>query len=93
MEENMTPEMQVETEDTVLTENLTETVAETDSTEETVLEENLSYEITSDGEMSGLTEQQRKRAEIIDNLTTALLILILISPFAILLYILLWFVL
>ena len=87
MEENKTPEIATD-------EQLVETVAEIDSVDESNAqpEEHLSYEITADGEMSGLTEQQRKRAEIIDNITTALLILILIAPFAILLYILLWFV-
>ena len=87
MEENKTPEIATD-------EQLVETVAEIDSVDESSAqpEEHLSYEITADGEMSGLTEQQRKRAEIIDNITTALLILILIAPFAILLYILLWFV-
>lgn len=43
-------------------------------------------------ELSGLTEAQRKRKIIFDKITTALLVLLLISPIAILTYILLWFV-
>ena len=89
MEENMTPEI-VENEklDVPAEEISVEEVASEEAVETT----DLSYEITSDGEMSGRTEQERRRAEIIDNITTWLLILLLISPFAILLYILLWFI-
>ena len=43
-------------------------------------------------ELSGLTEAQRKRKIIFDKITTALLVLLLISPIAILTYIRLWFV-
>ena len=89
MEENMTPEI-VESEK--LDVPAEEISAEEVASEEAVETTDLSYEITSDGEMSGRTEQERRRAEIIDNITTWLLILLLISPFAILLYILLWFI-
>ena len=47
----------------------------------------------SESELSGLTEAQRKKKIIFDKITTALLVLLLISPIAILSYILLWFVL
>ena len=44
-----------------------------------------------DGGLSGLTEKQRRRKEIIDKITTGFLILLLCSPFLIIFYILLWF--
>ena len=67
-----------------------DTVTETDGeTEEVVLK----YELTADGEMSGLTEAQRRRAEIFDKITTGILAFLLASPFLILAYILLWFLL
>ena len=44
-------------------------------------------------EMSGLTEQQRRKREIFDKITTGILIALLCSPVAIILYIFLWFIL
>ena len=44
-----------------------------------------------DGGLSGLTEKQRRRKEIIDKITTGFLIFLLCSPFLIIFYILLWF--
>ena len=44
-------------------------------------------------ELSGLTEQQRRRKEIFDKLTTGLLIFLMASPLLIILYIFLWFAL
>ena len=44
-------------------------------------------------EISGLTPAQRKRREIFDKFTTGLLILLMASPFMILIYIFLWFIL
>ena len=45
----------------------------------------------TEAEMSGLTEQQRKKKEIFDKITTGILIALLCSPIAIVLYIFLWF--
>ena len=44
-------------------------------------------------EMSGLTEKQKRRKEIYDKITTGILIALLCSPIAIVLYIFLWFIL
>ncbi len=44
-------------------------------------------------ELSGLTAKQRKRKDIIDKVTTGILILLMASPLIIVIYILLWFVL
>jgi predicted neutral ceramidase superfamily lipid hydrolase len=46
----------------------------------------------TEAEMSGLTEAQRKRKEIFDKITTGILIALLVSPVAIILYIFLWFI-
>ena len=46
----------------------------------------------TDAELSGLTEAQRRRNFIFDKITTGILILLLISPIAILSYIFLWFI-
>ena len=43
-------------------------------------------------ELSGLTEAQRKRNAIFDKITTGILILLMASPFLILVYLVLWFV-
>ncbi len=43
-------------------------------------------------ELSGLTEKQRQRKIIFDKITTALLVLLLIAPVAIIAYIFLWFI-
>lgn len=78
-------------------EELVEAVAEIDTVvekaEDAEAEIEFKYEITADGEMSGLTEAQRRRAEIFDKITTGILAFLLASPFLILLYILLWFLL
>ena len=63
-------------------------LAETES-EESVPAEGMEY---TEAEMSGLTEAQRKRKAIFENVTTGILIALLASPIAIILYILLWFV-
>ena len=47
----------------------------------------------TEGEISGLTPQQKKRKEIFDKITTGILIALLASPVAIVLYIFLWFIL
>lgn len=64
-------------------------VALADSEETPETSEGMEY---TESEMSGLTEQQRKRKEIWDKVTTGLLIALLCSPFAILLYIFIWFI-
>ena len=78
-------------------EELVEAVAEIDTVVEKAEDAEaaieLKYEITADGEMSGLTEAQRRRAEIFDKITTGILAFLLASPFLIFLYILLWFLL
>ena len=53
----------------------------------------LNYNVTEDGELSGLTDAQRKRAMIFDKITTGILAFLICSPLLILLYILLWFIL
>ena len=50
-----------------------------------------SFEYT-ESELSGLTDQQKRRKEIFDKVTTGILIALMASPLAIVLYILLWFV-
>ena len=54
-------------------------------------EKNFISYINKDGGLSGLTEKQRRRKEFFDKVTTGLLILLLASPLAIVLYILIWF--
>ena len=44
-------------------------------------------------ELSGLTDKQRRRKHIMEKVTTGLLILLMASPVAIILYIFLWFIL
>ena len=43
-------------------------------------------------ELSGLTAAQRKRQAIFDKITTGILILLMASPFIILVYLFLWFI-
>lgn len=64
-------------------------VALDDSEENSKSSEGMEY---TEAEMSGLTEQQRKRKEIWDKVTTGILIALLCSPVAILLYIFIWFI-
>ncbi len=47
----------------------------------------------TEAELSGLTEKQKKRKEIFDKVTTGLLIALLCTPVAIIIYIFLWFLL
>lgn len=47
--------------------------------------------IDKDGGLSGLTDQQRRRKEIWDKVTTGILIFLMASPILIVTYILLWF--
>lgn len=47
----------------------------------------------TDGELSGLTEKQRRRNEIFDKITTGILIALLCSPVCIVAYIFIWFML
>lgn len=51
-----------------------------------------SFEYT-DGELSGLTAKQKKRNEIFDKITTGILIALMATPAAVVLYIFLWFIL
>ncbi len=46
----------------------------------------------TESELSGLTEKQRRMNYIFDKITTGILILLLLSPIAILSYIFLWFI-
>lgn len=64
-------------------------VALADSAEENSEPAAMEY---TEAEMSGLTEQQRRRKEIFDKITTGILIALLCSPIAIVLYIFLWFI-
>lgn len=64
-------------------------VALADSEETAADSEGMEY---TESEMSGLTEQQRKRKELWDKFTTGILIALLCSPLAILLYIFIWFI-
>ena len=47
--------------------------------------------IDKDGGLSGLTDQQRRRKEIFDKITTGIFIALLSSPILIVSYIFLWF--
>ena len=47
--------------------------------------------VDKDGGLSGLTDQQRRRKEIWDKVTTGILIFLMASPILIVTYILLWF--
>ena len=47
--------------------------------------------VDKDGGLSGLTDQQRRRKEIWDKVTTGILIFLMASPILIVSYILLWF--
>lgn len=46
----------------------------------------------TDGEISGLTDAQKRRKMIYDKITTGILIALLAAPIAIVLYIFLWFI-
>ena len=64
-------------------------VALADSEENAEASEGMEY---TEAEMSGLTKEQRRRQEIFDKITTGILIALLCSPLAILLYIFIWFI-
>ena len=69
----------------------------TESLSEEVMEVALSYDengdpVYSEEERSGLTDEQKRRKMIFDKITTGILIFLLASPIAILLYIFLWFI-
>lgn len=49
--------------------------------------------IATEDSLSGLTAAQRRRRDIFDKLTTALLVILMASPVAILAYIFIWFIL
>jgi flagellar basal body-associated protein FliL len=73
-----------------------ETVGEDNFSEE-VMEVALSYDengepVYVEEERSGLTDEQKRRKIMFDKITTGILIALLISPIAILLYIFLWFI-
>ena len=64
---------------------------------EEVMEVALSYDENGDPvyqeeALSGLTDEQKRRQRIFDKITTGILIALLVSPIAILLYIFLWFI-
>ena len=91
-----------DTENTTATEEAdAEVVLESEEMVEVVLNENEDatakkkdeneFEYT-DGEMSGLTAEQRRRKEIFEKVTDGLLIALLASPVAVILYIFLWFI-
>lgn len=65
-------------------------VAIANSTEDVKESSGMEY---TESEMSGLTEEQRRRKEIFDKITTGILIALLCSPVVIVLYIFLWFML
>jgi len=72
--------------------NKNEVIEEAETVE---IEEAMSEAVTAtftDGLLSGLTEKQRRRRMIWDKITTGILIALLASPFAILAYILIWFI-
>ena len=81
-------------EDTTNTEEASEVVlvdeAEQGVTYHASQEEN-AFEYT-ESEMSGLTDEQRRRQAIFDKITTGILIALMASPALIVIYILLWFV-
>ena len=52
-------------------------------------ENNFEY---TESEMSGLTVEQKRRKEIFDKITTGILIALMASPIAVILYIFLWFI-
>ena len=64
-------------------------VALADSEETEEASEGMEY---TEAEISGLTDEQRRRREIFDKITTGILIALLCSPVAILLYIFIWFI-
>ena len=80
------------TEEVASEEVLEVALADDDATEDTAKTEEYILADYTDSEMSGLTEEQRKRREIIDKITTGILIFLLSSPVLIILYIFLWFV-
>ena len=71
---------------------LAEDVLESTADENAAEENNAIIFTDKDGGLSGLTEKQRRRNYIFDKITTGILILLLISPIAILSYIFLWFI-
>ena len=54
-------------------------------------EQNMIGYVDKDGGLSGLTDKQRRRKEIWDNITTGIFIFLLSSPLLIVTYIFLWF--
>ena len=64
---------------------------ENEATEPEVTKDGLTDYYT-DGEISGLTDAQKRRKMIYDKITTGILIALLASPIAIVLYIFLWFI-
>ena len=74
-------------------EELIEAIEETASEGETVADKNKdALDEYTEFEISGLTPVQRRRKEIIDKITTGILILLMASPILILAYIFLWFI-
>ncbi|MBQ3016358.1 MAG: hypothetical protein IJD79_06225 [Clostridia bacterium] len=65
-------------------------VALAESAEDAAVSEGMEY---TEAELSGLTDKQKKRREIFDKITTGLLIALLCTPVAIIIYIFLWFIL
>jgi hypothetical protein len=94
--EEVTEEVAEVAEDHVPEAEVEETVGEDNFSEE-VMEVALSYDengepVYVEEERSGLTDEQKRRKIMFDKITTGILIALLISPIAILLYIFLWFI-
>ena len=89
---------QVNEELTAATEQETEQVASEEVLEVALLDEETDttedYALAdyTESEISGLTDAQRKRRDMIDKITTGILIFLLASPVFIILYIFLWFI-
>ena len=80
----------VESED-VIEVALAESESEESENTPTAVKDENNFEYT-ESEMSGLTAEQKRRKEIFDKITTGILIALMASPVAVILYIFLWFI-